>query len=74
MDCIAGTVAVCRANAMPGETKPAMAEAVTSCAAVKLLPPLTKENVKIVGVAEEPLPHLVQSLVEKLKEEVLTDV
>ncbi len=74
VDCIVGTVAVSWANAMLGEVTPPMAEAVTSSAAVKLLLPLTKENVKIVGVAEEPLPHLVQSLVEKLKREVLTDV
>jgi hypothetical protein len=72
--CIVGPIAISWANAMLGEVTPPMAEAVTSCAAVKLLLPLTRENAIIVGVAEEPLPHLVQSLVERLLKEVLTDV
>ncbi len=51
---------------MLGEVTPQMAEAVTSSAAAKLLLPLTRENIILVGAVKEPLPHLVQSLVERL--------
>ena len=69
VDCVIGPVAITWANAMLGEMTPRMAEAVTSSPAVKLLLPLSQENITIVGVADEPLPHLVQSLVgDKIKE------
>ena len=74
VDCIIGPVAITWANAMLGEVTPRMAEAVTSSAAVKILLPLTQENIIIVGVADEPLPHMVQILVEKKIKEVLNDV
>lgn len=42
--------------------------------AFKLLLPLFQENAEIIGVAAEPLPHLVQTLVEKRLKEVLDHV
>jgi hypothetical protein len=67
-DCIIGPVSVSWANAMLGEVTPKIAEAVTSTRAMKLLLPISQENVHIIGVSKEPLPHLVQQAVEKLKE------
>jgi NAD(P)-dependent dehydrogenase (short-subunit alcohol dehydrogenase family) len=71
VDVIVGTVAICWANAMLGEITPRMAEAVASSPAPKLLLPLAQENVTIVGVTTEPLPHLVQQLIHKDMTEVL---
>ena len=68
VDCIIGPIAVSWANAMLGEVTPKMADAVASSPAVKILIPLSQENIEIVGVVREPLPHLVQEAVEKLKE------
>ena len=68
VDCIIGPIAVSWANAMLGEVTPKIAEAVTSSQAIKILIPLSQESVKIVGVVNEPLPHLVQEAVEKTKE------
>jgi hypothetical protein len=68
VDCIIGPIAVTWANAMLGEVTPKMAEAVTSSPAIKILLPLSQESVEIVGVVKEPLPHLVQDAVEKIKE------
>ena len=48
-----------------GEVTPRMAEAVTSSPAIKIFIPLSQENVEIVGLVREPLPHLVQIVVEK---------
>lgn len=65
---IAGPIAVSWANAMLGEVTPRMAEAIASCRARKFLLPLSQENVEIVGTSREPLPHLVQEVVEKIRE------
>jgi hypothetical protein len=68
VDCVIGPIAVSWANAMLGEVTPKMAEAVTSSPALKILLPLSQESVEIVGIIKEPLPHLVQEAVEKIKE------
>ena len=74
VDLIIGPVAVSWANAMLGEVTPRMAEAVTSSPAAKILIPLTQENVMLVGVISEPLPHLIQTLIEEKIKEVIGDV
>lgn len=74
VECIIGPVSITWANAMLGEVTPRMAEAVTSSQAFKLLLPLFQENAEIVGVVSEPLPHLVQELVEKRLKEVFDHV
>lgn len=66
-DCIAGSVGITWANAMLGEVTPKIAEAVTSSKAVKILLPISQENINIIGISMEPLPHLVQEAVEKIK-------
>jgi hypothetical protein len=68
VDCIIGPIAVTWPNAMLGEVTPKIAEAVMSSPALKILIPLSRESVEIVGVVKEPLPHLVQEAVEKIKE------
>jgi len=69
VDLILGPVSVTWANAMMGEVTPAMAQAVTSCQAPKILLPLSQENTTLVGLSHEPLPHLVAQIVEtKIKE------
>lgn len=68
-DCVIGPIAITWANAMLGEVTPRMAEAITTSPAVKILLPLSQERVEIVGIVKEPLPHLVQEVVqEKVKE------
>ena len=68
VDYIIGPIAITWANAMLGELTPKMAEAITSCSALKLLLPITQERVEIVGLDRAPLPHLVEAAVEKIKE------
>lgn len=68
-DVIIGPIGIVLAHAMMGEVTPAVAAAVASCPARKFLLPLTQENVEVVGVAHEPLPHLVDEIVKvRLKE------
>ncbi len=59
-----GPVAILMPHAMMGEVTPCIAEAVCSSRAKKLLIPLTQENVRIVGLTRDPLPHLVDQIVE----------
>lgn len=67
-DVVIGPVAIIIANSMMGEVTPRMSEAVSSSKARKILIPLTQENVAIVGVEGEPLPHMVMKAVNMLKE------
>ncbi|MGD9503596.1 MAG: DUF3842 family protein [Syntrophobacteraceae bacterium] len=62
-DVIIGPISVLIAHAMMGEITPKMVEAIGASRAAKLLLPLTQEAVAVVGVAREPLPHLVEKLV-----------
>lgn len=68
VDVIIGPLAVIMANAMMGELTPAIAEAISTSNAFKILIPLTQENTSVVGVQGEPLPHLVEKVVGLLKE------
>ncbi len=64
VDVIVGSISIILANAMMGELTPGMAAAIAGSRAPKLLLPLTQENVEVIGVSPEPLPHLVDHLVE----------
>ncbi len=64
-DVVIGPLGIVLANAMMGEVTAKMSEAVADCNAAKLILPLSQENVEIVGVADSPLPHLVDELIEK---------
>lgn len=66
-DAIMGPLAILMAHAMMGEVTPRMAEAVSVSKAVKVLIPLNQEKVKVVGVTEDPLPHLVEEAVKVVK-------
>jgi hypothetical protein len=48
---------------------PRMAEAVASAPARKFLLPLNQEQVEIISSAKEPLPHLIDTLIARIKEE-----
>jgi hypothetical protein len=73
-DVVIGPIAITWANAMLGEVTPGIAEAVTSCTATKILLPLSQESVILVGVSTEPLPHMVETLVNEKLKEVLENV
>jgi hypothetical protein len=62
------------AHAMMGELTPAMAGAVATASARKLLLPLTQENLTVVGVQKDHLPVLIDNLIPLLNEEFVTDV
>jgi hypothetical protein len=71
---IIGPIAIILANSMMGELTPRMAEAIASAPALKLLLPLTQERLEIAGLKPEPLPHLVEHIVNIRLKEILQDV
>jgi len=73
-DVILGPVAISWPNAMMGEVTPLMAEAITSSPARKVLIPVHQERIVLVGASREPLPHLVEAMVNEHMKEVLGDV
>jgi hypothetical protein len=68
VDVIIGTTGIVLANSMMGELTPKMAEAVASSPATKCLLPLKMPEVEIIGAPKEPLPHLVDQLMKRIKE------
>lgn len=68
VDIITGPVGIILANSMMGELTPPMSEAISSSSALKVLLPINICNVEIVGVEKEPLPHLIEKLVDRIKE------
>ena len=65
-DIVVGTLAVVMPHSMLGEFTPAMAEAVAKSPAPKILLHLNRAGVEIVGASREPLPHLIDMLVEQV--------
>jgi len=68
VDLIAGPISIVVPNSMLGELTPKMAEAIAQSAAAKILLPLIPGRTTIVGLKSEPLPHLIDELVRKVKE------
>ncbi|NLC76197.1 MAG: DUF3842 family protein [Clostridia bacterium] len=68
VDIIVGTVALLVPNSMLGEMTAKMVEAIGCSNAIKVLIPLNRSNIYIVGAVDEPLPHQIDALVDKLKE------
>ncbi len=67
VDIIAGVIGIVIANSMMGELTPAMAKAIGESCARKILIPLNKCNIDIVGVKSEPLPHYIENLVAAIR-------
>ncbi len=67
VDIIIGTIGIIAANSMLGELTPLMAKAIAESPAKKILIPLNRCNIDIVGVNNQPLPHLVDEAIELIK-------
>lgn len=68
MDIIMGPIAIIVANAMLGEVTPKIAGTIAGADAEKILMPLNKSNINIIGLKNEPLPHLVEMMVDRVRE------
>jgi NAD(P)-dependent dehydrogenase (short-subunit alcohol dehydrogenase family) len=67
VDIIVGSICVLAVNSMLGELTPKMAEAIANSKARKLLLPINRNGIEIVGAVNEPLPHQIDKLVTAIK-------
>ena len=65
-DFIIGAIGIMFANAMHGEISPKMAEAISSSPARKILVPIDKCNVTILGVADKPIQSYISEIVKTI--------
>jgi 4-hydroxy-L-threonine phosphate dehydrogenase PdxA len=68
VEIITGSLSVVLSQSMLGEMTPKMAEAICLSNARKILLPINQEAVEVIGTVKEPLPHLIDKLVERIKE------
>jgi len=66
LDVIAGALAVTQPHSMLGEMTPAMVEAIMQSPARKVLMPLRSSGIDIVGLGDEPIPHLIEELAQRV--------
>ena len=66
-DVICGSSAITAADSMMGEMTAASAAAIEASDALKLLLPLTVRGVELIGLKKEPLPHLIDALIKRIK-------
>lgn len=68
VDMIVGPLSIVLPDAMLGEVTAKMASAIISSGAKKILLPLNQEGVEVVSAGKEPLPHLVESMIARIRE------
>jgi hypothetical protein len=68
VDMIIGPLSITLPNAMLGEVTGKMASAIVSAQVRKILLPLNQEGIDIAGANREPLPHLIELLISRIKE------
>ncbi|MCI0469360.1 MAG: DUF3842 family protein [Nitrospirae bacterium] len=66
VDIIVGPLSIVLVNGMLGELTSKIAGAIASSPAKKFLLPLNQEAINIIGILQEPLPHLIDKLIEEL--------
>jgi hypothetical protein len=67
---VIGPLSIVLPNAMLGELTPKIAEAIVASDVKRILLPLNQEGIDMIGVAKEPLPHMIEQVIEKVRQEV----
>ncbi|MCO1600154.1 DUF3842 family protein [Desulfosporosinus nitroreducens] len=68
VDIIVGSVAIMMVYGLLGEITASMATAISASKAEKLLLPIQRGNIQLVGVPRIPLPHQIEALVAVVEE------
>ncbi len=67
VDIITGTIGIVAANSMLGELTPLMAKAIAESPAKKILIPMNKCNIEVVGVKSDAVPQYIDCVVSSIK-------
>ncbi len=73
VDIIVGSVAIMMVYGLLGEITAVMAAAISACRADKLLLPIQRGNILLVGVPRTPLPHQIEALVAEVEKRLKED-
>lgn len=65
-DYIVGSIGIIAASALMGEISPKMAQAVAESRAVKLFIPMNRCNLRVMGVAEQPLAKYMEQAIQEI--------
>ncbi len=68
LDIITGSLAILHPHSMLGEITPAMTEAIVQSPARKVVMPLKAGDIELVGLRDEPIPHLIEELAGRVAE------
>ncbi|PYG84304.1 uncharacterized protein DUF3842 [Ruminiclostridium sufflavum DSM 19573] len=69
VDIIIGMIGILVSNSMLGELTPSMAKAIAESPAKKVILPLNRCNIEIIGVDKsQPIPHLIDAAIKSIKE------
>jgi hypothetical protein len=71
-DYIVGAIGIVAANAMMGEISPAIASAIASAPAEKLLIPLNRCNIFVAGVGSGGLNEKIDEIIARIKKKMTT--
>ncbi len=67
VDLILGSLSIILPHSMKGELTPKMAKRIVASKAKKVLLPIHRNNIDLMGMRSEPLPHLVEEAVVQMK-------
>lgn len=70
---IIGPLSIVLPDAMLGELTSKIAEAIASSDAKKILLPLNQEGIEVIGVQKEPLPHMIERMIETVRQETVKE-
>ena len=70
VDLIVGSIAVMMVYGLLGEITPVIATAISASKAEKLLLPIHRGNIQLIGVVRSPLPHQIEALVAEVEERI----
>lgn len=68
VDMIVGSVGIISANSMLGELTPAMAKAISTSPAKKVLIPLNRCNLMVTGVSDSGMPEHMDEIIERIRQ------
>ena len=67
VDLIVGSISIMMVYGLLGEITPAMATAISASKADKLLLPIQRGNILLVGIPHTPLPHQIEAMVIEIE-------
>jgi hypothetical protein len=67
---IIGPLSIVLPNAMLGELTPRIAEAIVASDVKRILLPLNQEGIDMIGLTKEPLPHMIEKVIERVRQEI----